>query len=92
MNQKLIEKYQRKEIILKAKYEEGKYQKGSFCGGSNTNLNLITCEDKIFIPSILQSYVLHWCYTYLLHLGMDRTEAMILKHFYWTVVRNDLWK
>ena len=37
----------------------GTYQKVSFRGGSNTNLNLITCEDKIFIPSIPKSYALH---------------------------------
>ena len=32
---KLIDQYQRKYPILKDKYELGKYQKGSFCGGSN---------------------------------------------------------
>ena len=46
------------------------YNKGSFCGGSNVDLNLITCEDKIIIPEILQSYVLHWYHTYLLHPGL----------------------
>ena len=64
------------------KYKEGKYKTGYFCGGNNIYLNLITCEDKIVIPPILQSYVLHWYHTYLLHPGMDRTEAMNIQHLY----------
>ena len=58
-------------------YEEGTYQKGSVCGDSNIYLNLITCEDNIFIPSKLNSYVLYWYRTYILHPGMDIMEAMI---------------
>ena len=27
-----------------------KYQKGSFLGVSNLNINFITCDDKIVIP------------------------------------------
>ena len=46
------------------------------------------CKDKIFIPSILQSYVLHWCHTYLLRLEMDRTEAIVSKQFFWTGITN----
>ena len=45
------------------------------------------CEDNIVITEILQSYVLHWCHKYLLHPGMDRTEAMIFQHFYWSDIR-----
>ena len=41
------------------KYEEGTYQKCSFRGGSNIYIKLIICWDDIFIPSTLQSYVLH---------------------------------
>ena len=29
------------------------------------------------IPQKLQNYVVHWYHKYLLHAGMDRTEAMI---------------
>ena len=32
-----------------AKYKMGKDKRGSFSGGSNINLNLITCEDKILL-------------------------------------------
>ena len=52
------------------------YQKGSFFGGSNIDLKLITCKDKIVIPSKLQSYILYWYHTYLLHPEMDRTEGL----------------
>ena len=70
---KTIYQYQQKYPSLFSKCKYGMYQKGSFCGVSNNNNKLITCEDNIVIPSILQSYVLHWYYTYLLHPGMDRT-------------------
>ena len=60
INLKLIKKYQWTEPSLMDKYKDGMYHKGSFCVGSNIDTNLIMCEDKIFITSILQSYVLHW--------------------------------
>ena len=66
-----------------AKYEDDKYHKDSFCGGSNSYFNLITCEDNIVILLKIQKYVSHWYHTYLLHPGMDQTEAMICQHFYW---------
>ena len=49
------------------KYKNGTYHKGYFRGGNNENLRLITCKDKIVIPSKLQNYVLHWYHAYLLH-------------------------
>ena len=64
------------------------YHKGSFHGGSTTDLKLITSEDKVVIPSKLQSYVLHWCHKYVLHPGMDRTEAMIHQHVHCPNIRN----
>ena len=66
-----------------AKYKYVKYHKGSFCGVNNIYISLITCEDNILITSILQSSVLHWYHTYLLHPGIDRTEAMICQNYYW---------
>ena len=74
------------------KYKNGTYHKGYFCRGSNIDLNLIMCKDKIFIPSILQIYVLYWWHTYLLHPGMDRTEAMICQPLYWPDIRDAVWK
>ena len=83
MNLKRIDHYQWKDPFLKAKYDMGAYHKGSFCGRSNIYLKLITCEDKIFILSIIQSYAFNWCHAYLLHQGMDRTELMNRQHLYW---------
>ena len=62
--------------------------KGYFRGGSNIDIILITYKDKIVILSKLQSYVLHWYHAYILHSGMDRTEAMICQHLYWTNIRD----
>ena len=73
INLKLIQKYQQEEPSIIAKYKYGKYHKSYFCGGSNTDIKRITCNDKIVIPSKLKSYVLHWYHTYLIHPGMDRT-------------------
>ena len=80
-NMKLIKKYQRIETNLRAKYKDGTYHTGSFYGISNIGLNLIAFEDKIIIPTMIQSYILHWYHTHLLHPGMDRTEAKIFQHF-----------
>ena len=51
INVKFIQKYQRAEPSLMAKYEDGTYHKGSFHGGSNKDLRLTTCKDKIIILS-----------------------------------------
>ena len=92
INIKLIQKYQRQETIIIAKYKDSTYHKCYFYGGGNIVLNLITCKDNIFIPSKLQSYVLHSYHTHLLHPGMDRTEAMIPQHFFWSDIRDAVWK
>ena len=63
-----------------------------FCGGSNIDLNLITCKGKIVIPSKLQSYAVHWYHTYLLHPGTDIMEVMILQHLYWPEIRYSVQK
>ena len=65
-----------------AKYKTSRYKSVSICGDSNNNFNIIMCEEKIIIPLILQSYVLNWYHTYILHPGLDRTEAMIRQHLY----------
>ena len=87
INLKFIQKYQREEPIPMAKYKDGTYHKVPFCGGSNIDIKLITCKYKIFIQSKIQSYVLHWYHTYLLHPGMDRTEAIIFQYLYWPDIR-----
>ena len=92
MNLKLIQKYQWEEPIITAKYKNDTYHKGSFLGGSNIDIKLIMCKDNIVILSKLQSYVLHWYHAYILHLVMDRTEAIIFQHLYWPDIRYVVWK
>ena len=87
INLKLIQKHQRTEASITAKYKDGTYHKDYLLGVSIIYLKLITCKDKIVIPPKLQSYVVHWYHTYLLHPGMYRTEAMICQHFYWPDIR-----
>ena len=69
------------------KYEYGPYHKSYFLGGSNVDLTVITCEDKLVIPSILQKWVLHWWRMYLLNLGMYRTEAIIRQNLCYPGIR-----
>ena len=92
INLKLIQKYQRIEPSLMDTYKDGTYHNCSFRRGSNDNFSLITCNDKIVILSILQSYVLHWYHTYILHPVMDRTEANIFQHLYRPNIKYSLWK
>ena len=70
----------------------GKCHKGSFSGGSNINLNLITCSHKSVITSILQSYALHWDHTHILHTVMYRTESIISQNLCWPGIREDVQK
>ena len=92
INFKWIQKYQHLEPCLMAKYKYGTYHKGSFRGSNTIDLKLIRWKDKVVIPSKIQSYVLHWYHMYLLHLGMDRTEAMICQHLYWSDIRDAVQK
>ena len=50
INLKLIQKYQRAEPSIIAKYKDGTYNKGSFRGGNNIDINLIKYKDNIVIP------------------------------------------
>ena len=88
INLKLINQYKQKDPRLKTNDKMGTYKKEYFRGGSNINHNLITCYDKIVIMSRFKSYILHWYHTYFLHPGMDRTEAIIYQHLYWTLIIN----
>ena len=60
INLKLIQNFQRQQPSIRAKYKNGTCHQGYFRGVSNIYLRLIACKDKIFIPSKLQIYVLHW--------------------------------
>ena len=73
------------------KLHSAEYQMGYFRGGKNT-IEFVTYKDKILIPQQLQKYVVKWYHKYLLHLGLDRTEAIIPHNFYWTGIREALYK
>ena len=92
INLELIVQHNQKELSLKDKYKIGTYHKVSFCGRSNIQLNLIMCKDNIIIPSILQSYALHWYHAHLLHPVIDNTEAMICQNFYCSYIRKSVQK
>ena len=78
---KLVDFYQKEDPILTEKLKCAEYIKGYFRGGQNTT-NLVTFNDKIVTPQILQRCVVKWYHTYILHPGLDRMEAMIHQHFY----------
>ena len=59
---------------------------GSFCVGQNP-ITLVLHQKKV-IPQKIQKYVVYWYNAYLLHPGLDRTEAMIFQHLYWPRIRN----
>ena len=50
---KLFNQYQREDPRIMDKYTMGTHQIGVFHGGNNIDINLLNCEDKIFIPLIL---------------------------------------
>ena len=70
INIKLIQRHPRTEPSIIAKYKYDTYHKGSFRGGSNIDLNLITCKDKIlfrqnskvtyYIGTIHISFIQEW--------------------------------
>ena len=88
---KLIDRYQRGNPILTEKLTCAEYQTGYFFSGQNT-VKLVTYKDKLVIPQLLQKYPMEWYYTYILHPGMDTTEAIIHQHLYWKDIRNDVQK
>ena len=86
----MIQRHQWEEPSMKSKYKTSTYHKDYSSGGSNIDLNLITCEDKIVIMSKLQTYELHWYHTYLLHPGIDKTEGMIFQNVYLPKIINSI--
>ena len=80
INLKFIQQHQQSQPRIISKYKYGIYHKVFFRGCGNDKIKLITCEDKILIPSKVQSYILHWYHTYLIHPRMDRTDVIICQH------------
>ena len=78
---KIIDRYQREYLFLTEKLNSIEYQEGSFRGGQNT-IKLEMHKSKIVITQKLQKYVVKCYHTYILHLGLDKIEAMIRQHLY----------
>ena len=83
---RLIYRYHQEYPILTENNNSEECIKGSFCGVQN-NINLVTFNDKIVIPQLLQMYVVEWYHAYILHPGLDRTEAMLCQYLNWPVNR-----
>ena len=87
----LIECYHREDPMLMKNLILKNALRVLFCGGLNT-INLVTFNDKIVIPLFLQRYAVKWYHMHLLHTGLDRTEAIINQHSYWTSIKNTVRK
>ena len=74
-----------------SKLTGAEYKRGSFCGGNNT-INLITYNNKIFVPYKLQKYIVKWYHTYLLDPRQNQTESTILQNLYWPGIRESTQK
>ena len=83
----MIHKYQLKYRKLSDKLKHAKYLTRYFCGGRNIK-QLICKSDNTRVTTFLQKSVVSCQRTYLMHIGMDCTEATIGEHLDWTNLRN----
>ena len=51
---------------------------------------LIFRDNKIVVPQVLQSYLIDWYHSTLLHPGIDRLKASIKQHFTWKNLSTDI--
>ena len=86
-----IRKYQLADAELMNKLQTETYDVHTFRGGGKP-VELVVKDLKIVIPKSLQSYVLNWYHTYLLHPGATRTEETIKQHLYWKNLQDDVKK
>ena len=79
---KTIQKYQElDETLMKKLTKDSNYKLTAFHGGENTEIDLITKDEKIVIPEKLQRRIVEWYHTFLCHPGETRTELTIRQHF-----------
>ena len=53
-------------------------------------IKLMAYKVKIFIPQKLQKYIVKCYHMYLLHHGLDQTEAIVLQDLYWPSIRDTI--
>ncbi len=58
----------------------------TFCGGRKS-YELIVKNEKIVIPTQLQTRVVNWYHQQLMHPGETRTEASLRQHYHWANMR-----
>jgi transposase InsO family protein len=86
LSPELIAKYQRKDKTLKTKVQSG--TSTQFNTTKVEGVEVITYNDKIYIPHHLQQRVVAWYHEYLAHPGQSRTEATIRQNFTWPKLRD----
>ena len=83
----MIHIYQNRDRKLSDKLKHAKYLTRYFCGGKSIK-NLICKSDNTRVTTFLQKSVVSCQRTYLMHIGLDCTEATIGEHLGWTNLRN----
>ena len=86
---KLIEKAQKQDKYIQTIQYKDNYTSKSFRGGGK-EYSLICHNDKILVPTILQSRLIEWYHAMLCHPGETRTERTIKQHFTWKSMRKDI--
>ena len=84
-----IRKQQQKDSHTKNLLKEDEYNTKIFHGGGKSHA-MIFKDSKIVIPKGLQSKIIEWYHTTLLHPGKDRTYLTISQHLYWKGMKNDI--
>jgi transposase InsO family protein len=87
LNYKDIARAQQKDKhLLHAAKHNPQYRLKTYHGGEKKR-TLITYNDKIVIPQLLQKRITKWYHTQLCHPGETRTEETICQHFTWKNLR-----
>ena len=61
-----------------------------FRGATSRNIELATNNGTFYIPEPLFNNVIDWYHTYLIRLGVTRTEETIQQHLYWTILQREV--
>ena len=86
MGPELVAKYQKLDKVLAKRITDDKTQ--SYSKQIVEDVELITYENKIYIPSKLQARVVAWYHEYLAHPGITRLEATIRQIYTWPKLRD----
>ena len=86
MHPELINTYQKKDKQCKKYYKD----KEKFKVRSIEGTKLITKDNKIVIPFLLQERIMAWYHLYLRHPGANRMEKTLSVAFWWSGLRKDV--